>query len=504
MRGAKWTSIPVALCGALLFCLRPAAAQTVVDPALVIEPYATGFTSPGFFRFLPTAPAAPAEFLIGEIGTGRVLHYRGGVQLGVAADLNVAYLFERGLFGMALDPDFQSAPWVYLYYTASNTGTDTNTADGAASNRVVRMPWNGATLGTEQVLATFPVGQNHNGGALVFGQDGMLYGGIGEAGITQSQLQNIAAGAAPNNTSMVFRLAPDGTTPADNPFVSQGAGIERAYAYGMRNVFGLDVDPVSGAVWATDNGAALYDEVVRVVPGMNGGWRRVMGPAGRTPGAISNLWNAPGSAYKDPEFSFRESFGITAIHFQRGPALGEHYEGDVFVAAHNSAEIYHFDLTPDRLGIAAVAAALLDSVADDATERDLVRWAGGVGVVTDLDTGPDGALYVLKFSGSAVLYRVRRADTAGTPAHAAAFPFRAWPNPSTTTVTLASTAGGRLPDVALYDAAGRRVRVLQGTASSRTWDGTDLAGRLLPPGVYWARAAGGSPAVRIVRVAMAR
>jgi glucose/arabinose dehydrogenase len=484
----------------------PGAAQTVDDPALAIAPYAVGFTSPSFFRFLPTAAGTPIEFLVCEIGTGRVLHYRDGARIGPVADFDVASLFERGLFGMALHPDFASHPWVYLYYTASNTGTDTNVASGALDNRVVRLRWNGMLLDSLQVLATLPVGSNHNGGALVFGPDGMLYGSIGEAGSTMGRMQNIAAGTPPNDTSMIFRLQSDGTIPPGNPFAGAGLGMERAFAYGMRNVFGLDVDPVAGALWATDNGASLYDEIDRVEAGMNGGWRRIMGPASRTPGGIGNLWIAPGAAYREPIFSFKESFGITAIHFQRGTALGEHYAGDLFVAAHNSMELYHFDLTLDRSGIASAGPVLADSVADTSAERDLVRWATGVGVVTDMDTGPDGALYVLSYSGMATLYRVSRratsdAEHAGTTA--------AWnvvPNPSRNRVTLVRRDGvGPHAAAELYDVSGRLVRRLLPSPAGIEWDGRDGHGRPVGAGVYWARIPGASahsPA-RIVRIGAA-
>jgi len=481
---------------AALWPLAPAA-QTSVDPALVVEPYAAGFTSPSFFRFLPGPATGPIEFLICEIGTGRVLRYRDAAPAGVAADLAVAFLFERGLFGMALHPDFATQPWVYLYYTASATGNDTSAADGALDNRVVRMRWNGVALDSLHVLLQLPVGPNHNGGALGFGPDGMLYGSIGEAGTTAGQMQNIAAGTPANGTSMVFRIAPDGSIPPANPFAGV-PGMAPAYAYGLRNVFGLDFDPVSGALWATDNGAALYDEIDRVPAGANGGWSRIAGPVARDAEGETDLWAAPGSTYLDPEFSFRQSFGITAIHFQRGSGLGAHYDGDVFVAAHNSMTIYRFDLAPDRTTLIMPDTTLADRVADDLAERDRVRWATGVGVVTDMETGPDGALYVLRFSSPETLYRVSRRATAD----AAAAPrpqLRVWPNPAHGVVRIASSPGRALGPVRVVDAAGRLVRRLDATAGSVEWDGLDRFGRSAAAGPYFVFGPDVVP-VRVVRL----
>ena len=445
-------------------------------------------------RFLPDAAPGHIEFLVGEIGIGRVLHYRDGMFVGVAADFAVAFLFERGLFGLALHPDFDSEPWVYAYYTASATGTDTSAADGALDNRVVRMRWNGATLDSLQVLLQLPVGPNHNGGALAFGPDGMLYGSIGEAGSTQGQMQNNAGGVAPNRTSMIFRIAPDGSIPTDNPFAALGDGISPAYAYGLRNVFGIDFDPIAGALWATDNGAALYDEILRVPAAGNGGWSRISGPVARDAEGVADLWMAPGAAYFDPQFSFRQSFGITAIHFQRGTMLGSHYEGDAFVAAHNSMTIYRFDLTPDRTALVMPDSTLDDLVADDLSERDRVLWATGVGVVTDMETGPDGALYVLRFSSPSTLYRVARRTTASVDSQSRRTVLAVWPNPARGEVRVAGIGDAPLGPLRIVDAAGRVVRRLPGAAALVTWDRRDRLGRPVAAGRYWIHGSGGAAA----------
>jgi glucose/arabinose dehydrogenase len=480
-------------------------AQTTIDPALAVEVYADGFTSPSFMRFLPVV--GTTELFICEIGSGRILHYRGGALAGIATDFAVAFLFERGLFGVALHPDFAVTPWVYAYYTASATGGDTDAAGGALDNRVVRMRWNGTTLDSLQVLLQLPVGPNHNGGALGFGPDGMLYGSIGEAGTTQGQMQNIATGTPADRTSMIFRIAPDGSIPPDNPFAALGGAMAPVFAYGLRNVFGLDFDPASGALWVTDNGAALYDEIVRVPAGGNGGWSRIAGPVARDTEGTSDLWNAPGSIYVDPEFSFRQSFGITAIHFQRGAQLGSQYENTLFVAAHNSMTIYRFDLSADRTALVMPDSTLDDRVADNLAERDLLRWAQDVGVVTDMETGPDGALYVLRFSSPSTLYRVARRPTSGTAPPPPTVPgLMAMPNPSRAGVTLSATHGATglaapvsLGPLRIIDVAGRVVRRLPVTQSMAYWDGRDDRGRGVAPGTYWVAAPGTTPA-RIVRL----
>ena len=464
-------------------------AQTVLDGALQIETYVDGFTSPAFFEFLPASHGNPVELLLGEIGTGRILHFRDAVLQGPAVDFDVAYLFERGLFGIALHPAFPASPYVYVYYTRSNTGDDTDQIDGAAENRVVRLTWNGSTLEDEMVLLTLPVGTSHNGGVLLFGPDGMLYGSIGEAGSLFGQLQNFPEGPPPDDTSIIFRLQPDGMAPADNPFFALGGAMQKVYAYGTRNVFGLDFDPFSDVLWDTDNGPADYDEVNRVPPGMNGGWRQIMGPDERDTEGVGDLWMAPGATYVDPVFSFFESFGITAISFVRGSGLGAHYDGDVFVAAHNSMDIYHFEVSGDRTTLVMPEASVADRVADTSTERDVFLWGTDLGVVTDIETGPDGALYFLRISGFAQIYRVFRPATSDAGSRLPELRMVVSPNPFRTSVQI------RLPDrtdaatVRIFTADGRLVRALPGTAAGRAtilWDGRDSSGREAAAGVYWA------------------
>ncbi len=463
-------------------------AQTVLDGALQIETYAEGFTSPGFFEFLPQQGVA-VELFIGEILTGRILHYRDAVFQGTACDFDVAGFFERGLLGIALHPGFPEVPFVYAYYTKSNTAGDTDQIDGALENRVVRLSWNGSTLVEETVLLSLPVGTNHNGGVLLFGPDDMLYGSIGEAGSVVGQLQNIPNGTPPNDTSIIFRLRADGTAPDDNPFFALGGAMQKVYAYGTRNVFGLDFDPVSDVLWDTDNGPADYDEINRVPAGMNGGWQQIMGPDVRDPQGVGDLWMVPGAVYVDPAFSFFESFGITTISFMRGSGIGAHYDGDAFVAAHNSMDIYHFEVSADRTTLVMPEVSVADRVSDTSTERDLFLWGTDMGVVTDIETGPDGALYILRISGIPQIYRVFRPATSDAGSRLPEHRMVASPNPFRTSVQIRVPERALAVTVRIFTADGRLVRALPVAATGPApilWDGRDARGHELAAGVYWA------------------
>src|SRR5262249_42566152 len=263
-------------------------------------------------------------------------------------------------------------------------------------------------------------------------------------------------GPMPDNahlTGVVLRLNDDGTTPRDNPFFRQGAfiggevgaNIQKIYAYGIRNSFGMAVDPRSGDLWNQENGDDSFDEINRITAGQNNGWVQVMGPISRvaqfkeietspaffglqqirwpptniadTPAeAFARLVLPPGAHYRDPAFSWKYAVAPAAIGFLDSRALGRKYEGDLFVGAATplllAGYLMHFDLTRNRRALAFSDARLEDRVADntakfDATESETLIFGAGFGVGTDIQTGPNGNLYVVSLTNGAV-YQIRR------------------------------------------------------------------------------------------------
>ena len=477
----------------LLAVVPSAQAQVVLDGNLLVTPYACCPQFPTSFAFLPQAsPGAPIEVLILEKFSGRVRHFVNGVLQGTALDLPVSNYGERGLLGITLHPDFDTNAWIYLYYTRSPTDQDTPFPEIVLDNRVERYTWNGTALGSPQLILILPARPtfNHNGGVITFGPDGMLYGIIGDLGrFPLGQVQNIATGPPPDTTAVVYRVHDDGTPPADNPFYAMGGPMQFAYGYAIRNSFGIEFDPVTDVLWETENGASGYDEINRFPPAFNNGFIRILGPASRDPQGTSDLWMAPGAQYVDPQFSWFASVAPTAIHFLRSDSLGADYRNDIFVGAHITGSIYHFELTQDRTALVMPDSTLADLVADTQAERDLFLWASGFGSVVDLATGPDGALYALSFEND-TLYRISRDPTTSVgPFPRARLSVVASPNPFRD-VTRLHVLGRNVETSAeaslrIYDVAGRLVRVLDGTSGSAEWNGTDARGKRLAPGVYF-------------------
>jgi aldose sugar dehydrogenase len=395
MMNVSWVRWVVISLLALPFGL---SAQTVRDPNLQVETLVSGLSAPTIMAFI-----GPDDILVLQKNSGRIRRIRGGVlRSGAVLDLPVDGRSERGLLGMAVHPNFPTTPFVYLYVTHSSTDTDTVGDPPPLGNRIYRMTWNGTSLTDSTRLLSLPVrpGPNHNGGVLTFGPDGKLYAVIGDLQ-RNGQAQNYRNGPAFDLTSGVLRLNDDGTVPSDNLFFlfSPGGLLTRYYAYGIRNSYGMAFDPVTNLLWMTENGPDAYDELNLVRPGFNSGWESLMGPNSRDPQTLGDLYWVAGSHYSNPEFSWLEPVGPTALVFLNSPALGAAYENDLFVGDINHGTLYRFSLNSTRTGVVFQHPRLADLVADTPAELNEFIFGTGFGGITDLKVGPDGLLYVVSFSG---------------------------------------------------------------------------------------------------------
>jgi glucose/arabinose dehydrogenase len=404
---------------ALAFCVLPAGAQVLVDSNLEVESVVTGLTLPTSMAFLDDG-----DFLVSQKNDGRVRRVVGDVlQAGEVLDLHVNFLSERGLLNIVADPDVAHNGHVFLYYTESSTGADSSETEETLGNRVYRYTWNGSALVDPLLVLALPASTEfpgnfpgpHNGGVMAFGPDDRLYVLIGDLArgnfeAWSGQLQNNVAGALPNDTGVIFRVNRGGHAPPDNPFLNAADAndpMNRYFAYGVRNSFGIAFDPVSGELWQTENGPMDYDEVNRVFAGFNGGWIRIKGPIARDTEGEADLWVAPGSAYGDPQFSWVGSIAPTGIGFVHSRKLGCDLEHDMVVGDVNCGQLYRFELDPPRQTLVFDSPELQDLVADNesapcADEMSEIVFGSGFGLITDLENGPDGRLYVVRYSAGAV------------------------------------------------------------------------------------------------------
>ena len=394
----------------------PALAQPSINvPSLRAELVLDGLSSPTSIAFLDENNI----LLLEKEGSVRLIS-NGQLQPQPVLQLEgVESNNERGLLGIEVMDDK-----VFLYVTESGVQVEGIPTEGDARNRVYSYTWDGTSLTNPQLILDLPAGPgtNHQGGKLKIGPDNQLYVIVGEMQ-REGQLQNIQNGPAPDDTGVILRVNPaDGSPSSGNPFSSDPANpLSKYYAYGIRNSFGIEFDPVTRQLWDAENGEDVFDEINLVQPGFNSGWKQVMGPiAANTGVSESSLVNFPGSQYADPVFSWSQSRGVSDIEFFNSTAFGPSYQNGIFVGDITSGTLFYFEPNADRTGIALASDPLLsDLIADSDEEISSVTFGTGFTGITDIETGPDGNLYILTFDrgadGLGSLYRILPAGEGDAP-----------------------------------------------------------------------------------------
>jgi glucose/arabinose dehydrogenase len=304
--------------------------------------------------------APDGRLFYNELRTGRVRV----VEDGRLADepfaslqvVNLSGYSEHGLLGLALDPDFASNHYVYVFY--SEPDKDGN----PLRQRLVRFTEvDGVGQDMTVILDDLPIGAVccHNGGRIAFGPDGKLYVSIGDT--QESDLSQNPESLA----GKILRINPDGSIPDDNPFPESPV-----YALGIRNSFGLAFHPVTGALFIDETGPAGFDELDIIQPGGNYGWPVAKGIAGL-------------SQYIDPIWtSGPVSVTPTGMAFYTGDLLPIP-KNDLLRCSYNSGKLEHVKMAPSFDHI--------DEIEDT-----------GLACSLDVTVGPDGALY---FSTANTIYR---------------------------------------------------------------------------------------------------
>ena len=397
------------------------AQPTISDPNLKAELVVGGLSSPTSMAFLDNN-----NILLSEKGGNVRLVLNGQLQQEPVLQLSgVESNNERGLLGVAImnnsnssgssNSGISGSKNVFLYVTENQAQTTGVQTDGEVRNRVYSYRWDGNSLTNPQLLLDLPSGPgtNHQGGKIKIGPDNQLYVIVGEME-REGQLQNIKGGPGPDDTGVIIRINPnDGSPSQGNPLSSAPNNpLSKYFAYGIRNSFGLDFDPITGKLWDTENGEDVYDEINLVEAGFNSGWKVVMGPiATSSISAESDLVNFEGSHYADPVFSWAESRGVTDVEFLKSSTLGDEYKDNIFVGDITSGNLFFFKLNADRTGISLDSnPSLSDLIADSDEELSNVTLGTGFLGITDIETGPDGYLYVLTYDqeadGQGSLYRI--------------------------------------------------------------------------------------------------
>jgi glucose/arabinose dehydrogenase len=371
------STIVIAVATAVVWGSGPLA--SALRPNFIESQIVAGLASPTAMAFAPDG-----RIFVCEQG-GRLRVVESGVLLSTPfTTVTVDASGERGLLGVAFDPDFATATnkYVYVYYTATTP---------AIHNRVSRFTANGnvALPGSEVILLelnNLSSATNHNGGAMHFGPDGALYIAVGDnADGANSQSLGTLLGK-------ILRVNRDGSIPSSNPFSGQTTGVNGAiWAMGLRNPFTFAFSPATARMFINDVGQNTWEEINEGQAGANYGWPATEGPT-------------TNPAYKSPLYAYQHASGsvtgcaITGGAFYSGAPqqFPAEYFDDYFFADYCGAWINQLDGTNQVV---------------------TPTFAGGVAAApVDVHVGPDGALYYLARGTGATTGVVQRIAASGPQA----------------------------------------------------------------------------------------
>jgi aldose sugar dehydrogenase len=441
------------------------------QPGFTSEVVAEGLSLPTTMAFL-----SQNDLLVLEKDRGTVRRVIDGlVQPAPLLDVNVATEVERCMCGIAISQNNETGKtYVFLYYTEAQGG------DGGdpIGNRLYRYELeNGQSGGTAGVagidsssaapasspssarlvnpklLLDLPAvpGPRHNGGAITIGPDNNLYIPIGDTdkvtgGTTEAQNKDLPA----DGSGGILRVTQEGE-PVINPstgtyILGDDYPLNLYYAYGIRNSFGIDFDPVTGNLWDSENGPGYGDELNLVEPGFNSGWNQIMGVWERGGGDPREGDSTVASAqpeglvdfdgkgqYHHPKLAFLYTIGPTAIKFLDSTKYGAGYQNELFLGDIHAGKIYHFKLNQDRTEL-LLPEPLIDRVADTDGESasEAILFAIGFAGISDIEVSPfDGFMYVVSL-GQGKIFKVLPTADLDMSASAGSIPSLPLTSPETT------------------------------------------------------------------------
>lgn len=343
---------------------QPAQGADFTPPWFIDTELTDNLNTPTAMTFAPDGRL----FILEKGGTMRIFE-NGQLLPAPFLTLNVSSDGEQGLLGLAFDPDFETNNYLYVYYT---------TAETPRRNRISRFTANGNTVvpNSELVLLNLddivPGNDTHNGGTLVFRDDGKLYAGIGDGEDDPNDSQSLDS-----FWGTIVRINTDGSIPTDNPFYDTATGDLRAiWVLGLRNPFVIDNDPVTNRLFINDVGQNSFEEVNEGLAGSNYGWPITEG--------FSEQGDPLPQNYVEPLYVYPHQNGdcsITGGEFYRPQTaqFPSFYVGDYFFVDFCSARMWRYDTDTDTVTVFAE------------------RLTGGP---VDIETAPDGTLYYLDVRGS--------------------------------------------------------------------------------------------------------
>ena len=275
-----------------------------------------------------------------------------------------------GFMGLAIDPDYATNGWVYLAMTESAVANPDRSSP--AMTKIVRGRIEDHTWIDQQTLFEAPASLhvangNRWGGRLAFDHNGYLYFTIGDLAVADGSQDPTQA------LGKTYRIHPDGSIPADNPYADTPGALGAIYTLGNRNTQGLAIHPETGAVWSTDHGPMGGDEINILTNGANYGWPIVTFGIDYNGETVSDQTEADGMT--PPVMQWTPSTGVSAATFVTSEAFPD-WRHNLLVGSLAYEDLRRLVVDGDRV----------------MSEETLFR---GYGRVRDVVQGPDGAVYVV-------------------------------------------------------------------------------------------------------------
>ena len=356
----------------------------IFDEDYTIEKFVTGLQYPTAMDFSENG------IFVLEKNSGKIFHINlnQDKNIKLVLDLPVASFSESGLLGIAVVEE----KYVYLFFSQSEYdkwGLDENTRDV-----VYRYIWNGNELVNPILIKSFD------------GYHTRHHSGVMTADIAN----NVYVFKGDGDSKSIYQNYPDSNNFESGIFKIDSNNSIELYAMGVRNSFGLAIDPITQNLWETENGQFTYDEINMINEGFNGGWALNVGPSDRFDSEITNNLDKINDSefqdysYSEPKFSWYESVGPTAIAFPNFTSF-EKYKDWLFVGNSNNGNIYKFQLDVERDDFIFYDTNLSkDLVLDLNDSSDEIIFANIPGIITDIKFNDDG-MYVVHYSDG-IIYRI--------------------------------------------------------------------------------------------------
>jgi len=353
-----------------------------LDYKLHIEVFAEGLEIPWAIDFLDPQTALITE----KPGRLRVVS-KGKLQPDPVKNIpKVLNEGQGGLMDVAVDPDYSQNGWIYLAFSHVLDKKAGEERPGSMT-KIVRGKIENNTWTSEQVLFEAPhemyrTTRHHYGCRIVFDKAGYLYFAIGDRGAGFQAQDN----TLPNGK--VHRIHKDGKIPADNPFISDPKAMKSLYSLGNRNIQGMAIHPETDELWTTEHGPMGGDEVNLIKAGKNYGWETITYGINYNGTIITEFTHKPGM--EQPNLYWRPSIAVCGLDFYRGD-LFKKWKNKLLVGALKYEEVRLLNIEGDRV--------MHDEV--------ILK---GQGRVRDVQTGPDGAIYVVLNDPGTVLKLMPKID----------------------------------------------------------------------------------------------